>query len=63
MDTRSGAHPKSQGRQVPMKWIRTALKAIDKITRKPIAALRRRVVRNAAREKLRKNEEQEEQKP
>lgn len=41
-------------------WIKKIGRAIDKVTRKPLEALRRRVVRNAAREKLKKHEEKKE---
>lgn len=41
-------------------WIRDAVKAIDKATRVPLEYLRRRSIRNAAREKLRHNERKSE---
>ena len=41
-------------------WLRDAAKAVDKVTRIPLEFLRRRAIRNAAREKLRKNEKDEE---
>lgn len=38
-------------------WLKKIGRAVDKVTRKPLEALRRRVVRNAAREKLKKHED------
>lgn len=37
-------------------WLTAAAKAVDKVTRVPLEYLRRRAIRNAAREKLRKHE-------
>lgn len=38
------------------RWLKKVGQAIDKATRRPVEFLRRRVIRNAAREKLRKHE-------